>query len=484
MPRQVPIEKLRNIGIVAHIDAGKTTTTERILFYTGKTYKIGEVHEGAATMDWMEQEKERGITITAATTAAYWKGYQLNIIDTPGHVDFGVEVVRSMKALDGIIFVFASVEGVQPQSEANWRWADRFQKPRIAFVNKMDRVGANFFGVYEDIKKKLGANPVPIQIPVGAEDNFVGVVDLFKMKAIIWDGDELGAKFSEKEIPADLVDLAQEWREKMIEAIVETDEALMEKYFAGEEISEEELKKALRKATIDRKLVPMLCGTAFKNKGIQPLLDAVIDFLPSPVDLPPVKGTNPNTGEEVERKASDDEPFCALAFKVMADPYAGQLTYFRVYSGVVKTGQTVYISNKGKKERIGRLLRMHANQREEITEVYAGDIAAAVGVDATTGDTLCDEKNPIILEKMEFPEPVIAMAIEPKTKSDQEKLSQVLNKFMKEDPTFKVSVDPETNQTLIHGMGELHLEIIIDRMKREHKLEVNVGKPQVAYKET
>ncbi|MGC9080257.1 elongation factor G [Sulfurihydrogenibium sp.] len=484
MPRQVPIEKLRNIGIVAHIDAGKTTTTERILFYTGKTYKIGEVHEGAATMDWMEQEKERGITITSATTAAYWKGYQLNIIDTPGHVDFGVEVVRSMKALDGIIFVFASVEGVQPQSEANWRWADRFQKPRIAFVNKMDRVGANFFGVYEDIKKKLGANPVPIQIPVGAEDNFVGVVDLFKMKAIIWDGDELGATFSEKEIPADLVDLAQEWREKMIEAIVETDEALMEKYFAGEEISEEELKKALRKATIDRKLVPMLCGTAFKNKGIQPLLDAVIDFLPSPVDLPPVKGINPNTGEEVERKASDDEPFCALAFKVMADPYAGQLTYFRVYSGVVKTGQTVYISNKGKKERIGRLLRMHANQREEITEVYAGDIAAAVGVDATTGDTLCDEKNPIILEKMEFPEPVIAMAIEPKTKSDQEKLSQVLNKFMKEDPTFKVSVDPETNQTLIHGMGELHLEIIIDRMKREHKLEVNVGKPQVAYKET
>lgn len=435
-------------------------------------------------MDWMEQEKERGITITAATTAAYWKGYQLNIIDTPGHVDFGVEVVRSMKALDGIVFVFSSVEGVQPQSEANWRWADRFQKPRIAFVNKMDRVGANFFGVYEDMKKKLGTNPVPIQVPIGAEDSFVGVVDLFKMKAIVWDGDELGAKFSEKEIPADLLDLAQEWREKMIEAIVETDEALMEKYFAGEEISEEELKTALRKATIERKLVPMLCGTAFKNKGIQPLLDAVIDFLPSPLDLPPVKGINPNTGEEVERKPSDEEPFCALAFKVMADPYAGQLTYFRVYSGVVKAGQTILISNKGKKERIGRLLRMHANQREEITEVYAGDIAAAVGIDATTGDTLCDEKNPIVLEKMEFPEPVIAMAIEPKTKADQEKLSQVLNKFMKEDPTFKVSVDPETNQTLIHGMGELHLEIIIDRMKREHKLEVNVGKPQVAYKET
>ncbi|WP_028949798.1 elongation factor G [Sulfurihydrogenibium subterraneum] len=484
MPRQVPIEKLRNIGIVAHIDAGKTTTTERILFYTGKTYKIGEVHEGAATMDWMEQEKERGITITAATTAAYWKGYQLNIIDTPGHVDFGVEVVRSMKALDGIVFVFSSVEGVQPQSEANWRWADRFQKPRIAFVNKMDRVGANFFGVYEDMKKKLGTNPVPIQIPIGAEDSFIGVVDLFKMKAIVWDGDELGAKFSEKDIPSDLVDLAQEWRDKMIEAIVETDETLMEKYFAGESISEEELKTALRKATIERKLVPMLCGTAFKNKGIQPLLDAVIDFLPSPLDLPPIKGTNPNTGEEAERKPLDEEPFCALAFKVMADPYAGQVTYFRVYSGVVKAGQTVLISNKGKKERVGRILRMHANQREEITEVYAGDIAAAVGIDATTGDTLSDEKNPIILEKMEFPEPVIAMAIEPKTKSDQEKLSQVLNKFMKEDPTFKVSVDPETNQTLIHGMGELHLEIIIDRMKREHKLEVNVGKPQVAYKET
>ncbi|MBX0310978.1 MAG: elongation factor G [Sulfurihydrogenibium sp.] len=484
MPRQVPIEKIRNIGIVAHIDAGKTTTTERILFYTGKTYKIGEVHEGSATMDWMEQEKERGITITAATTAAYWKGYQLNIIDTPGHVDFGVEVVRSMKVLDGIIFVFSSVEGVQPQSETNWRWADRFEVPRIAFVNKMDRVGANFFGVYEDMKKKLGANPVPIQIPIGAEDNFKGVVDLFKMKAIVWEGDELGAKFEEREIPAELVDLAQEWREKMIEAIVETDESLMEKYFAGEEIPVEDLKKALRKATIERKLVPMLCGTAFKNKGIQPLLDAVIDFLPSPVDVPPVKGTNPNTGKEEVRHASDDEPFCALAFKVMADPYAGQLTYFRVYSGSVKAGQTVYISNKGKKERIGRILRMHANQREEITEVYAGDIAAAVGIDATTGDTLCDEKAPIILEKMEFPEPVIAMAIEPKTKSDQEKLSQVLNKFMKEDPTFKVSVDPETNQTLIHGMGELHLEIIIDRMKREHKLEVNVGKPQVAYKET
>jgi len=484
MARQVPIEKLRNIGIVAHIDAGKTTTTERILFYTGKTYKIGEVHEGAATMDWMEQEKERGITITSATTAAYWKGYQLNIIDTPGHVDFGVEVVRSMKALDGIVFVFSSVEAVQPQSEANWRWADKFGVPRIAFVNKMDRVGADFFKVYEDIIEKLGANPVPIQVPIGKEDNFEGVVDLFEMKAYIWRGDELGAKYDITEIPEDIKPVAEEWREKMIEAIVETDEELMEKYLEGEEISVEELKKALRKATINREIVPMLCGSAFKNKGVQPLLDAVIDFLPSPVDMPPVKGINPNTGEEEERKPSDDEPFCALAFKVMADPYAGQLTYFRVYSGYVKAGDTILIANKNKKVRVGRILRMHANQREEITEVYAGDIAAAVGLDTVTGDTLSDPNHPIVLESMEFPEPVIAMAIEPKTKTDQEKLSQVLNKFMKEDPTFKVTVDPETNQTLIHGMGELHLEIMVDRMKREYGIEVNVGKPQVAYKET
>ncbi len=485
MARQVPIDKLRNIGIVAHIDAGKTTTTERILFYTGKTYKIGEVHEGAATMDWMEQEKERGITITSATTAAYWKGHQLNIIDTPGHVDFGVEVVRSMKALDGIVFVFSSVEAVQPQSEANWRWADKFGVPRIAFVNKMDRVGADFFKVYEDIIEKLGAKPVPIQVPIGKEDNFEGVVDLFEMKAYIWRGDELGAKYDvTDEIPEDVKPVAEEWREKMIEAIVETDEELMEKYLEGEEISVEELKKALRKATINRELVPMLCGSAFKNKGVQPLLDAVIDFLPSPVDMPPVKGVNPNTGEEEERKPSDDEPFCALAFKVMADPYAGQLTYFRVYSGVVKAGDTILIANKNKKVRVGRILRMHANQREEITEVYAGDIAAAVGLDTVTGDTLTAPDAPIVLESMEFPEPVIAMAIEPKTKSDQEKLSQVLNKFMKEDPTFKVTVDPETNQTLIHGMGELHLEIMVDRMKREYGIEVNVGKPQVAYKET
>jgi len=436
-------------------------------------------------MDWMEQEKERGITITSATTAAYWKGHQLNIIDTPGHVDFGVEVVRSMKALDGIVFVFSSVEAVQPQSEANWRWADKFGVPRIAFVNKMDRVGADFFKVYEDIIEKLGAKPVPIQVPIGKEDSFEGVVDLFEMKAYIWRGDELGAKYDvTDEIPEDVKPVAEEWREKMIEAIVETDEELMEKYLEGEEISVEELKKALRKATIDRELVPMLCGSAFKNKGVQPLLDAVIDFLPSPVDMPPVKGVNPNTGEEEERKPSDDEPFCALAFKVMADPYAGQLTYFRVYSGHVKAGDTVLIANKNKKVRVGRILRMHANQREEITEVYAGDIAAAVGLDTVTGDTLSDVNHPIVLESMEFPEPVIAMAIEPKTKSDQEKLSQVLNKFMKEDPTFKVTVDPETNQTLIHGMGELHLEIMVDRMKREYGIEVNVGKPQVAYKET
>jgi len=484
MARKLPIDKLRNIGIVAHIDAGKTTTTERILYYTGKTYKIGEVHEGAATMDWMEQEKERGITITAATTATFWKGYQLNIIDTPGHVDFGVEVVRSMKALDGIIFIFSSVEGVQPQSEANWRWADRFGVPRIAFVNKMDRTGANFYQVYKDIEEKLGANPVAIQLPIGAEDNFIGVIDLIQMKAYIWKGDELGAKFDITDIPEDMKAQAEEWREKMVEKIVETDEELMEKYLEGEEISEEELKKALRKATINRELVPVLCGSAFKNKGVQPLLDAVVDYLPSPKDMPPVKGVNPNTGEEEERKPDDNEPFCALAFKVMADPYAGQLTYFRVYSGVVKTGDTVLIANKGKKARMGRILRMHANQREEITEVYAGDIAAAVGLDTVTGDTLSDEKHPIVLESLEFPEPVIAMAIEPKTKQDQEKLSQVLNKFMKEDPTFKVSVDPETGQTLIHGMGELHLEIMVDRMKREYGIEVNVGKPQVAYKET
>ncbi len=488
MARAVPIERLRNIGIVAHIDAGKTTTTERILYYTGRTYKIGEVHEGAATMDWMEQEKERGITITAATTACFWERngqkYQINIIDTPGHVDFSVEVVRSMKVLDGIVFIFSAVEGVQPQSEANWRWADRFNVPRIAFINKLDRLGADFFRVFNEIEEKLTIKPVAIQIPVGAEDNFEGVIDLMEMKAIIWLEETLGAKYEVRDIPAELQDKAQEWREKMIETIVETDDTLMEKYLEGEEISTEELRKALRKATIDRQLVPVLCGSAFKNKGVQPLLDAVIDYLPSPIDLPPIKGTNPNTGEVEERKPLDDEPFCAYAFKVMSDPYAGQLTYIRVFSGQLKAGSYVLNVTKGEKQRVGRLLRMHANHREEIQDVSAGEICAVVGLDAATGDTLADEKHPIILEKLEFPDPVISMAIEPKTKKDQEKLSQVLNKFMKEDPTFRATTDPETGQTLIHGMGELHLEIMVDRMKREYNIEVNVGKPQVAYKET
>lgn len=488
MAREVPIEKLRNIGIVAHIDAGKTTTTERILYYTGKTYKIGEVHEGAATMDWMPQEKERGITITAATTACYWtrngERYQINIIDTPGHVDFSVEVVRSMKVLDGIVFIFSAVEGVQPQSEANWRWADRFKVPRIAFINKMDRLGADFYRVFNEIEEKLTIKPVAIQIPLGAEEQFEGVIDLIEMKAIRWLEETLGAKYEVVDIPAEYQEKTQEWREKMIETIVETDDELMEKYLEGQEISVEELRKALRKATIERKLVPVLCGSAFKNKGVQPLLDAVIDYLPSPLDLPPVKGINPKTGEEEIRKPLDEEPFCAYAFKVMSDPYAGQLTYIRVFSGTLKASSYVYNATKDEKQRAGRLLLMHANSREEIQQVSAGEICAVVGLDAATGDTLCDEKHPIILEKLEFPDPVISMAIEPKTKKDQEKLSQVLNKFMKEDPTFKATTDPETGQTLIHGMGELHLEIMVDRMKREYGIEVNVGKPQVAYKET
>ncbi len=488
MARAVPIEKLRNIGIVAHIDAGKTTTTERVLYYTGRTYKIGEVHEGAATMDWMEQEKERGITITAATTACFWERngqkYQINIIDTPGHVDFSVEVVRSMKVLDGIVFIFSAVEGVQPQSEANWRWADRFNVPRVAFINKLDRLGADFYRVFNEIGEKLTIKPVAIQIPVGAEDNFEGVIDLMEMKAIIWLEETLGAKYEVRDIPPEYADKAQEWREKMVETIVETDDELMEKYLEGQEVSVEELRKALRKATIDRQLVPVLCGSAFKNKGVQPLLDAIVDYLPSPVDLPPIKGTNPNTGETEERKPLDSEPFCAYAFKVMSDPYAGQLTYIRVFSGQLKAGSYVLNVTKGEKQRVGRLLRMHANTREEIQDVSAGEICAVVGLDAATGDTLADEKHPIILEKLEFPDPVISMAIEPKTKKDQEKLSQVLNKFMKEDPTFRATADPETGQTLIHGMGELHLEIMVDRMKREYNIEVNVGKPQVAYKET
>ncbi|MCS6998119.1 MAG: elongation factor G [Aquificaceae bacterium] len=484
MPRMVPIERLRNIGIVAHIDAGKTTTTERILYYTGKTYKIGEVHEGAATMDWMPQERERGITITAATTACYWKDHQINIIDTPGHVDFSVEVVRSMKVLDGIIFIFSAVEGVQPQSEANWRWADRFGVPRIAFINKLDRLGADFYRVFGEIERKLSIKPVAVQIPVGAEDQFKGVVDLMEMKAVIWLEETLGAKYEIVDIPSEYLQKAQEWRAKMVESIVEKDDELMMKYLEGEEIATEDLKRVLRKATMNKELVPVLCGSAFKNKGVQPLLDAVLDYLPSPLDVPPIRGVNPKTGQEEERKPFDEEPFCAYAFKVMSDPYAGQLTYFRVFSGKVTAGSYVYNATKDKKERVGRLLLMHANSREDVQEAAAGEIVAAVGMDATTGDTLCDEKSPILLEKLEFPEPVISMAIEPKTKKDQEKLSQVLNKFMKEDPTFKASTDAETGQTLIHGMGELHLEIIVDRMKREYGIEVNVGKPQVAYKET
>ncbi|SHK32167.1 elongation factor G [Thermocrinis minervae] len=484
MPRMVPIEKLRNIGIVAHIDAGKTTTTERILYYTGKTYKIGEVHEGAATMDWMPQEKERGITITAATTACYWKDHQINIIDTPGHVDFSVEVVRSMKVLDGIIFIFSAVEGVQPQSEANWRWADRFNVPRIAFINKLDRLGADFYRVLKEIENKLSIKPVAVQIPIGAEDQFKGVIDLMNMKAIIWLEETLGAKYEIVDIPPEYVEKAQEWRAKMVETIVEKDDELMMRYLEGEDIPVEDLKRVLRKATINRELVPVLCGSAFKNKGIQPLLDAVIDYLPSPLDLPPVKGINPKTEQEEIRRPLDDEPFCAYAFKVMSDPYAGQLTYIRVFSGKITAGSYVYNATKDKKERVGRLLLMHANSREDVQEAAAGEIVAVVGMDATTGDTICDERHPIVLEKLEFPEPVISMAIEPKTKKDQEKLSQVLNKYMKEDPTFRATTDPETGQILIHGMGELHLEIMVDRMRREYNIEVNVGKPQVAYRET
>jgi elongation factor G len=436
----------------------------------------------------MPQEKERGITITAATTATYWDKdgirYQINIIDTPGHVDFAVEVVRSMKVLDGIVFILSAVEGVQPQSEANWRWADKFKKPRIIFINKMDRLGADFFRVLEEVEKKLTIKPVAIQLPVGAEDQFEGVIDLFEMKEIIWLEETLGARYEYREIRPELREMAEEWREKMIEAIVETDEELMEKYLEGEEISNEELKKALRKATIDLKLVPVLCGSAFKNKGVQPLLDAVVDYLPSPIDLPPIKGINPKTGEEVIIRPLDDEPFVAYVFKIMADPYAGQLTYIRVFSGHAKAGTYVYNATRDKKERLARFYLMHANHRSEVPEVNAGDIVAVVGLDAATGDTLCDEKHPVVLEKLEFPEPVISMAIEPKTKKDQEKLSEVLNKLMKEDPTFKATVDPETGQTLIHGMGELHLEIMVDRMKREYNIDVTMGKPQVAYRET
>ena len=485
MSENFTMEKIRNIGIVAHIDAGKTTTTERILYYTGLTYKIGEVHEGTATMDWMEQERERGITITAATTTCFWRDYRINIIDTPGHVDFTIEVERSLKVLDGAVVVFDSVGGVEPQSETVWRQADRYKVPRIAFVNKMDRVGADFFRVVEQIKSRLLANPAFVHIPWFDGDEFKGIVDLIRMKLAVWDDDSLGAKYELIEIPPDMEDQANSGREKLIEALADHDEKIMENYLDGKPISEEQLKQALRKATIDIRLIPVLCGSAFKNKGVQLLLDAVADYLPSPLDLPPIKGINPHTNSEEIRNPKETDPFSGLAFKIMTDPFVGQLTYVRVYSGKLNSGSTVYNSTKGSRERIGRLLRMHANKREEIKEVSAGDIAAIVGLKNTiTGDTLCDENKPIILESLMFPEPVISIAIEPKTKADQERLGISLNKLALEDPSFKVRFDEETGQTLISGMGELHLEIIVDRLKREFKVDANVGKPQVAYKET
>ena len=487
MARKVALKDTRNIGIMAHIDAGKTTTTERILFYTGVNHKIGEVHEGAATMDYMEQEQERGITITSAATTAFWNGHRINIIDTPGHVDFTVEVERSLRVLDGSVAVFSAVDGVQPQSETVWRQADKYNVPRMAFFNKMDRVGADFNMCVNDIKEKLGGNGVPIQLPIGAEDNFEGIIDLVTMKEYLFKDETMGADYEVVDIRAELLDDAQAAREHMIESVVETDDELMEKYFGGEEISEEEIKKALRAATIEGTVVPVLCGTAFKNKGIQPLLDAVVAYMPSPLDINggKIKGTDPKTEEPIEREMGDDAPFSALVSKIITDPFVGRLSFFRVYSGVLEKGSYVLNSTKGKKERMGRLLQMHANKREELDVVYSGDIAAAVGLkDTTTGDTLCAENAPIILEKMEFPDTVIQIAVEPKTKADQEKMGTALAKLAEEDPTFKVSTNQETGQTLISGMGELHLEIIVDRMKREFKVEANVGKPQVAYRET
>ncbi|KAB0668117.1 elongation factor G [Oryzomonas sagensis] len=485
MPRLSPLENYRNIGIMAHIDAGKTTTTERILYYTGVSHKIGEVHEGTATMDWMEQEQERGITITSAATTCAWKDCHINIIDTPGHVDFTIEVERSLRVLDGAVAVFCSVGGVEPQSETVWRQADKYHVPRIAFINKMDRVGADFFRGVQMIKDRLKANPIPIQIPVGKEENFKGVIDLVTMKAIIWEEEALGAKFHEEEIPAELLEEAKEYREKMIEEISSHDDVLMEKYLGGAELTEAEIKDAIRSCTINIQICPVICGSSFKNKGVQNLLDAVVDYMPSPLDIPAIRGVDVDSGEEVERKAADGEPFSALGFKIMTDPFVGQLTFFRVYSGVVTAGSYIYNSTKGKKERLGRILKMHANKREEIKEVYAGDIAAAVGLKyTTTGDTLCNEDKQVILESIEFPEPVISIAIEPKTKADQEKLGVSLAKLASEDPSFRVKTDEETGQTIISGMGELHLEIIVDRLMREFKVEANVGKPQVAYRET
>ena len=484
MARQFPLEKTRNIGIMAHIDAGKTTTTERILFYTGKTHKIGEVHEGGATMDWMVQEQERGITITSAATTCQWAGHRINIIDTPGHVDFTVEVERSLRVLDGSVAVFCAKGGVEPQSETVWRQADRYNVPRMAYVNKMDITGADFYRVVQMMKDRLNANAVPIQIPIGFEDTFEGMIDLVKMRAIVY-GDKLGKDEEFVEIPADMLEKAQEYRQQLLEAVAESDDELMMKYLDGGDFTEEEINEGIRTMTVACKMTPVCCGSSYKNKGVQPLLDAVVAYMPAPTDIPPIKGVNPDTGEEDERASSDELPFSALAFKIMTDPFVGRLAFFRVYSGTLGSGSYVYNSTKGKRERIGRILQMHANHREEIDMAYSGDIAAAVGLkDTTTGDTLCDEKSPIILESMVFPDPVISVAVEPKTKADQEKMGIALQKLAEEDPTFRVNTDPESAQTIISGMGELHLDIIVDRLLREFKVGCTVGNPQVAYRET
>ena len=482
--REYPLEKTRNIGIMAHIDAGKTTTTERILFYTGKTHKIGETHDGASQMDWMAQEQERGITITSAATTAHWKGYRINIIDTPGHVDFTVEVERSLRVLDGAVTVLAAKGGVEPQSETVWRQAEKYGVPRMVFINKMDVMGADFYGVIDQIKDRLRANPVAVQLPIGKEESFVGIIDLITMKAEIYEN-QLGTEIDEEAIPEDMMDQAEEWRDKMVEAVAECDEELMMKYLEGEEITNEEIKKVIREQTIANQMVPVFCGSAYKNKGVQMLLDGIVDYMPAPIDIPPIKGVNPDTEEEEDRPSSDKEPFAALAFKIMTDPYVGKLAFFRVYSGTLDSGSYVYNSVKQSRERIGRILQMHANKRQEIDKVYSGDIAAAVGLkNTTTGDTLCDEDHPIVLESMEFPEPVIEIAIEPRTKAGQEKMGIALAKLAEEDPTFKTYTNKDTGQTIIAGMGELHLEIIVDRLLREFKVEANVGKPQVSYKET
>ena len=484
MPREYTLEHTRNIGIMAHIDAGKTTTTERILYYTGKTHKLGETHDGSATMDWMEQEQERGITITSAATTSFWKGHRINTIDTPGHVDFTVEVERSLRVLDGSVTVFCAKGGVEPQSETVWRQADKYGVPRMAYVNKMDINGADFYRVIRMMKERLKANPVPIQLPIGKEDTFRGIIDLINMEADVY-YDDLGKDMRVEPIPADMVDLANEYRQNMIEAIAESDEELFEKYCGGEELTTEEIKRALRRETIANKIVPVTCGTSYKNKGVQKLLDAIVDYMPAPTDIPHIRGINPDTEEEEERPSSDDAPFAALAFKIMTDPYVGKLCFFRVYSGCIKAGETALNTEKNVRERFGRILQMHANERKDIDACYAGDIAAVVGTkNTTTGDTLCDEKHPIILESMEFPEPVIKVAIEPKTKAGQEKMGIALAKLAEEDPTFRTYTDEETGQTIIAGMGELHLEIIVDRLLREFKIEANVGKPQVSYKET